>query len=123
MGATSDDDGTPVATLECLAECKQLFSKLLTRQAHIFKTRRRTNILTDREVRKAFDVLLEGKRPSWWSIALSHTLEVVGGGVVAYGWHFGKDHSEFGFAAWTMIFSGVALFILGFVVREFLARN
>ena len=119
----SPSDDVPLATVDCLENKKSLFSDLLTKQSHVFRRKRQTPTLTDREVEKAYDVLVEGARPPIWVLIMSHILELVGGGVTAFGWHFGEDHTEFGVASWTIILCGVALFALGIVIREVLASH
>ncbi len=118
MGKIDNQDNTPIETQECLEECKKQFSNLLLTQSNIFRKRRRTRILTDREVRKAFDTLLEGRPPSLLSLVSSNLLKFTGGSAAAYGWHFGEEHTNFSFASWTMIVLGIILFAVGIILRE-----
>jgi hypothetical protein len=48
----------------------------------------------------------------------SNLLKFLGGGVVTYGWHFGEDHTDLGFASWTIIACGAIVFALGIFLRE-----
>ncbi len=99
MGEIDEKDNTPIETQECLEKCKRHFSDLLLAQSNIFRKRRRTKILTDREVRKAFDALMEGRPPSMLSLISSNLLKFFGGSVATYGWHFGEEHTSFSFAS------------------------